>query len=56
MTNTEFAQNDRSFLEACEKVKTLPHFQKFEPSKRQASKWRRKIGIAWKIAAGRSNE
>lgn len=56
MTNKEFSQKDQTFQAACEAVpwgkdkegnpKTLP------PSKRQASKWRLKRGLAYKVATG----
>lgn len=40
-THRDFAKNDAGFQQACANVK-IP------PSKRQASKWRRKMGLAWK--------
>ena len=54
VTNAEFARTDNLFMEACEKVKsgkkddagrdkTLP------ATARQAGKWRRKTGLAWKM-------
>lgn len=50
MTNTEFSKKDPEFLDACKKVATLPYYQEFKPSTRQASKWRNKKGIAYKTA------
>ena len=47
--NATFAKKDKSFLEACEKVREVEGYEKFEPSKRQASKWRRGKGIAFKV-------
>jgi hypothetical protein len=41
MTNKEFAEKDEAFKEACAKV-NLP------ATKRQASKWRRGFGLAYK--------
>jgi len=41
MTNAEFANTDKVFREACEKAD-------IKPTRRQASKWRRKVGLAWK--------
>lgn len=41
VTNSEFAETDQSFKSACEKA-GLP------PTKRQASKWRRKFGTAYR--------
>jgi len=50
MTNNEFAKTNNEFLKACESVTHFDRYQDFRPSKRQASKWRRKKGIAWKVA------
>ena len=41
LINTHFAETDAEFRRACEKV-GIP------PTKRQASKWRRKVGLAYK--------
>ena len=41
MTNTEYAKTNQEFINACKAAKT-------EPTKRQASKYRRKMGKAWK--------
>lgn len=49
MTNAEFARTDEAFLEACGQVALIKEHKNFEPSKRQASKWRRRRGIAWKV-------
>ncbi len=40
-SNREFAKTNVKFLEACGKAQV-------DPTKRQASKYRRKIGRAWK--------
>ena len=48
VTNAEFASNDTGFQDACEKAG-------IKPTARQASKWRRKKGKAYK-AKGVSNE
>ena len=45
MTNREFAKTDKDFKEACEAVEV-------QPTVRQASKWRRGKGKAWKRAKG----
>ena len=44
MTNKEFASTNQKFKEACAKAKV-------EPTARQASKWRRQTGLAWKVAS-----
>lgn len=41
VTNAMFAKSDGKFVEACSKVG-------LKPSRRQASKWRRGKGLAWK--------
>lgn len=41
MTNKEFAKTNQQFISACQKAGV-------EPTKRQAAKWRRKTGIAYK--------
>ena len=41
MTNREFSKTDKRFVEACESAEV-------KPTVRQASKWRRKKGKAWK--------
>ena len=40
-TNAEFAKNNKTFRKACEAVD-------IEPTPRQASKYRRKMGVAFK--------
>lgn len=50
MTNAEFAKTNQTFLSACKKVTEIEGYQDFKPSARQASKWRRQKGIAWKVA------
>jgi len=42
LTNEQFRKQDEAFKVACELAKC-------EPSKRQASKWRRKLGKATKL-------
>jgi hypothetical protein len=42
MTNKKFCTVDGEFLKACEKTGT-------KPTSRQASKWRRKFGRAYKF-------
>ena len=46
MTNQEFSDTDKSFLEACGKAK-------IEPTTRQASKWRNHKGMAYKTVVGK---
>ena len=41
MTNREFSKTDKRFVEACESAEV-------RPTVRQASKWRRDKGKAWK--------
>ena len=41
VTNKQFASRDPKFIEACKRVNT-------PPTKRQAGKWRRKQGRAYK--------
>jgi hypothetical protein len=41
MTNKEFSQTDRTFIEACKRAMV-------QPTKRQASKFRRNVGSAFK--------
>ena len=45
MTNAEFASHDGDFLSACGKAKITS-------TRRQASKYRRRRGLAWKTANG----
>ncbi len=55
-TNAEFAGTDETFLNACNMVseihpklkKNTDDFVEFQPTARQASKWRMKKGIAYK--------
>ena len=42
LSNSEFASTDSRFKDACRAVN-------LEPSKRQASKWRMKKGLAYNI-------
>jgi len=41
MTNKEFASTNEEFKSVCERLN-------IKPTKRQASKWRRKLGSAYK--------
>jgi len=41
MTNREFSQQNQDFISACIRAQ-IP------ATKRQASKWRRRVGKAWK--------
>ena len=43
MTNKEFAKTDDAFKKACEEAK-------IEPTTRQASRWRNKTGLAYKMS------
>ena len=45
MTNAEFAQSDKAFQEACKRAG-------LQPTRRQASKWRLKDGLAWQHRNG----
>ena len=48
LTNTQFAKEDVTFKKACEIVKeNLPDYKNFNPSTRQASRFRRGKGIAY---------
>ena len=47
VTNAQFAQKDKPFVDACQKVSQRIG-KKFLPTRRQASKWRRKMGRAYK--------
>ena len=59
LTNKEFSEKDETFKQACQKAglpnhKTIIHKKGSTSSQggvtaltRQASKWRRKIGLAW---------
>ena len=40
MTNKQFAEQDKPFIQACEQAEV-------QPTKRQASKWRNKKGKAY---------
>lgn len=44
-TNAEFSQEDGNFKRWCRAAGV-------EPTKRQASKWRRQMGSAWKTMKG----
>jgi hypothetical protein len=47
VTNKEFALQDRVFRKACEIAsKGLPRYLEIKPTRRQASKWRNRKGIA----------
>jgi len=45
MTNAEFASHDDGFLDACDEARIAR-------TRRQASKYRRRRGLAWKTANG----
>ncbi len=45
MTNLTFTKEDKTFIEACKEI-NLP------ATKRQASKWRNKKGLAWRTYIG----
>ena len=51
-TNAHFARTNESFGDACRKV-IFKNWTEGEyslpPTKRQAGKWRRKMGLAWKM-------
>lgn len=52
MTNAEFAKKDQVFRKACEIANAnLPKGQEpgIEPTKRQASKWRNRRGMAYRF-------
>ncbi|KKM94612.1 hypothetical protein LCGC14_1196550 [marine sediment metagenome] len=50
MTNRKFAKTNKRFVEACESAEV-------KPTVRQASKWRREKGKAWKwLQGGTGNE
>ena len=46
MNNREFSK-DKEFIEYCKKAKV-------EPTKRQASKFRRKMGLAYKVGKAKN--
>jgi hypothetical protein len=46
MTNREFSEQDETFRQACKSAGV-------DASRRQASKWRRRVGRAWKYGRGR---
>lgn len=48
MTNAEFARTNGQFRAACKRAGV-------EPTRRQASKFRNKIGVAWAARKGGSN-
>ena len=48
VTNAEFARTDKLFIEACDKV-TRTTGKGFPLTARQAGKWRRKTGLAYKM-------
>jgi hypothetical protein len=48
MTNKEFAKTDKAFQEACAKVKLPQEKHKELGLSRQAGKWQRKTGKAYK--------
>jgi len=48
MFNAEFAKTDKTFINACEQAG-------IDPSSRQAGKFRRGEGIAYRVASRRAN-
>ena len=48
MTNAEFAKTNERFIKACKKLAQFEIFEHLRPTKRQASKWRRRKGAAYK--------
>jgi hypothetical protein len=57
MTNKEFAEKDPVFRKACENCGVRKDGSPLvPPTPRQASKWRRQTGRAWKEGRGRSTE
>jgi len=48
MFNAEFAKTDKTFINACEQAG-------IDPSSRQAGKFRRGQGIAYRVASRRTN-
>jgi len=48
MTNAAFAKSDEHFINACEQAG-------IDPSSRQAGKYRRKEGLAYRVASRRAN-
>lgn len=50
MTNSEFAKTDKGFLDACRGVALINEYKDFKLSTRQASKYRRRKGVVWKVA------
>ena len=48
MTNREFSK-DKEFIKCCEIAKVIP-------TKRQASKFRRKMGLAYKIGRAKNGQ
>ena len=48
MFNAEFAKTDKTFINACEQAG-------IDPSSRQAGKYRRGEGIAYRVASRRAN-
>lgn len=48
MTNAAFARTDKTFAAACEQAG-------IDPSSRQAGKFRRQTGVAYRVASRRAN-
>jgi len=49
LTNSQFARTNEVFREACKRVG-------LKPTGRQASKWRRRMGLAFKNSIGHIHE
>ena len=52
MTNAEFATYNKELGDACWKVEQITG-KEFPATARQAGKWRRKTGLAWKTVHGK---
>jgi len=48
MNNKEFAETNERFKSTCERLAQFEMFKDLSPTKRQASKWRRRKGAAYK--------
>ncbi len=50
MTNAKFAKEDKEFIKACDNVRTIARpVIDIKPTSRQASKYRNKKGLAYKL-------
>ncbi len=48
LTNAKFAKEDKEFIKACDNVRTVADIE-IKPTTRQASKYRNKKGLAYKL-------